>query len=66
MPAPRPLCDLVHPSWATALAPVEDRISALGRFLREELAAGHGYLPPGPQVLRAFSQPLDTIRVLIV
>ena len=31
---------LVAADWAEALAPVEDRIAAMGRFLREEIAAG--------------------------
>ena len=31
---------LVSPDWAAALAPVDDQIGAMGRFLREELAAG--------------------------
>lgn len=63
---PKPLTDLVHPSWAAALAPVEQQVAALGEFLRAELAAGRGYLPAGPHVLRAFQQPLDAVRVLIV
>ena len=63
---PRPLPELVHPSWASALAPVEPRIAELGDFLRGELAAGHGYLPAGSHVLRVFEQPLDQVRVLIV
>ncbi|MFW5471476.1 uracil-DNA glycosylase [Knoellia sp. CPCC 206435] len=62
----RPLADLVHPSWATALAPVEGEITRLGAFLRAEVAAGHGYLPGGDHVLRAFQQPLDDVRVLVV
>jgi uracil-DNA glycosylase len=64
--APRRLRDLVHPSWADALAPVEETVTRLGEFLRAEIAAGRGYLPTGPHVLRAFSQPLDAVRVLIV
>ena len=63
---PKPLTDLVAPDWAEALAPVEDRISAMGAFLREELAAGHGYLPAGDHILRAFSLPLADGRVLIL
>ncbi len=62
----RPLEQLVHPSWVPALAPVSARITALGAFLREEVAAGRGYLPAGPHVLRAFTQPFDGVRVLIV
>jgi uracil-DNA glycosylase len=63
---PRPLAELVDPGWARALAPVETRIAELGDFLRAEVAVGRGYLPSGPNVLRAFSQPLDAVRVLIV
>lgn len=56
----------VHPSWQPVLAPVEDTIHQLGQFLRDEIAAGHGYLPAGHLVLRAFSYPFDSIKVLIV
>ncbi len=56
----------MDPGWAAALAPVADRISAMGDFLRAELAAGRRYLPAGDKVLRAFQQPLADIRVLIV
>ncbi len=38
----------------------------MGDFLRAELAEGRGYLPSGPNVLRAFTFPLDKVRVLIV
>jgi len=62
----RPLSELVAPDWADALAPVAEVIGQLGDFLREELAAGRGYLPPGPKVLRAFSRPMAQVRVLIV
>jgi uracil-DNA glycosylase len=54
------------PDWAEALAPVEDRIAALGQFLRDELAAGRSYLPAGDHVFRAFRRPLAEVRVLIV
>jgi uracil-DNA glycosylase len=57
---------LMAPDWAEALAPVEDRIAAMGRFLREELAAGRPYLPDGDHVLRAFERPLADVRVLVV
>jgi len=62
----RPLEELVHPSWVSALAPVSGTITALGAFLREEVAAGRGYLPAGPFVLRAFTHPFDDVRVLLV
>lgn len=62
----RPLSELVEPGWARALAPVEDQVSRMGEFLRAEIAAGQGYLPAGPNVLRAFTFPFDKVRVLIV
>ena len=62
----RPLRDLVHPSWAEALAPVEPVVARLGEFLRGEVAAGRGYLPDGPRVLRAFERPLADVKVLVV
>lgn len=65
MPA-HPLTELVHPSWAQALEPVAGTIAAMGEYLRAEVAAGHGYLPAGEHVLRAFTIPLDEVRVLVV
>jgi len=61
-----PLSELLDPGWARALAPVEDRIHAMGDFLRGEVAAGRGYLPSGPDVLRAFTRPFADVRVIIV
>ncbi len=63
---PAALPELVHPSWAQALEPVAGAVTAMGEFLRAEVAAGRGYLPSGNRVLRAFEQPLDAVRVLIV
>jgi uracil-DNA glycosylase len=57
---------LMAPDWAAALAPVDDRIGELGRFLRTELAAGRAYLPAGEHVFRAFRRPLADVRVLVV
>lgn len=57
---------LMAPDWADALAPVEGTIAAMGRFLRDELAAGRPYLPAGDRILRAFQRPLADVRVLIV
>ena len=57
---------LMAPDWAEALEPVDDRITAMGRFLRAELAAGHGYLPHGDHVFRAFSRPMADVKVLVV
>lgn len=57
---------LVAPDWAEGLAPVEGDLARMGDFLRAEVAAGHGYLPAGDHVLRAFSRPLAEVRVLVV
>ncbi len=57
---------LMSPDWAQALAPVDDTVAALGRFLRAEIAAGRGYLPAGDAVFRAFRAPLAQVRVLVV
>jgi uracil-DNA glycosylase len=62
----RPLNEVVEAGWAEALAPVSDRIAAMGEFLRAEVAAGRQYLPEGKHVLRAFHQPFRDVRVLIV
>lgn len=63
---PRPYDELVHPSWVEPLAPAAEHIAAAGAFLRDEVAAGRGYLPAGDAVLRAFAQPFDEVRVLVV
>lgn len=64
--AVRPLPEIVVEGWARALAPVADDIAAMGDFLRAENAAGRGYLPAGANVLRAFTEPFDRVKVLIV
>lgn len=62
----KPLGELVDPGWAKALAPVEPNIHQMGDFLRQELAQGHRYLPASRNILRAFTIPFDSIKVLIV
>ena len=59
----RPLRELIDDGWATALQPVEEQVAEMGRFLREEVAAGRGYLPAGENVLRAFTFPFDKVRI---
>ena len=56
----------LDPGWAEALEPVAGQIAAMGEFLRAEVAAGRTYLPAGSNILRAFTQPLADVRVLIV
>ncbi|RBP99947.1 uracil-DNA glycosylase [Bifidobacterium xylocopae] len=62
----KPLSALIEPGWAHALASVEPQVHRMGDFLRQELAAGRRYLPAPKNILRAFTIPFDTIKVLIV
>ncbi|MBN9111083.1 MAG: uracil-DNA glycosylase [Pseudonocardia sp.] len=64
--AGKPLNQVVEAGWAQALAPVADVVSDMGEFLRAEMAAGRRYLPAGADILRAFTNPFDEVRVLIV
>src|SRR5215210_1715050 len=56
----------MDPGWADALSEQAPLLAAMGTFLRAEVAAGRAYLPAGNHILRAFEQPLDQVRVLIV
>ena len=60
------MSEVIDSGWAEALEPVAGQIAAMGDFLRAEAAAGRGYLPAGENILRAFTLPLDQVRVLIV
>lgn len=60
------LHEIMDAGWAEALSPAADQIRAMGDFLRAEIGAGRRYLPAGDNVLRAFRQPFDEVRVLIV
>ncbi|MGH3765813.1 MAG: uracil-DNA glycosylase [Pseudonocardiaceae bacterium] len=63
---PAAVAEIVEAGWAAALAPVADRVTSAGEFLRSEIAAGRRYLPSGANILRAFTQPFEEVRVLIV
>lgn len=52
----------VHPSWQAPLSDVEEHIHRMGDFLRAQPA----YLPAGKDILRAFQDPFEDVRVLIV
>lgn len=62
----KPMNELMDPSWAEALSTVEPQIRYMGRFLRNRIAQGHRILPASSNILRAFSQPISEIKVLIV
>jgi uracil-DNA glycosylase len=62
----RPLAELVHPGWLPSLGPLSGRVAEIGGFLRSEADAGRGFLPPGENILRAFTCDPADVRVLIV
>jgi len=62
----RRLDEIMDPGWAKALEPVADQIASAGDFLRAEVTAGRTFLPRPDNVLRAFKQSFDGVRVLIV
>lgn len=66
MPFAASLDTRLDPSWERALLPVRPALTAVLDFLAAEDAAGRGFLPAAGNVLRAFSQPLDDVRVLVV
>jgi uracil-DNA glycosylase len=53
----------MHPSWQAALADTKTMLAAIEAKLD---ALGKEYVPAKAHVMRAFEQPLDDIRVLIV
>lgn len=60
------LSEIMAADWAQALRPVEDAIHSMGGYLREEHARGARTFPPGPEIFRAFQEPMSQVRVLIV
>jgi uracil-DNA glycosylase len=64
--APGPIADVVHPDWAVALAPVAADLARVEAFLLAERTRGTEYLPHDEVVLRAFAQPPDAVKVLVV
>ena len=52
--------------WAAALRPVAGKLAAMTEFLDAETAAGRPFLPAAGDVLRAFRQPFDAVRVLVL
>lgn len=60
------LAQIMHPSWIPAMAETEPMIKEIDKKLATERAAGRTHLPTGKAILRAFSQPFDEIKVLIL
>lgn len=56
----------LHPSWWGPLAEETSRLRALEIFLNREVASGREFLPEPENVFRAFQEPFESIRVIIV
>ena len=56
----------VHPSWLPVFDGLPAEIEAISGFLELETAAGRQWLPGPAQALRAFSQPLNQVKVVIL
>ena len=52
----------LDPGWARALSPVSGEIEAMIPVLKEQ----GRYLPHGSKILRAFRQPFDHVKALII
>ncbi|MET3203760.1 MULTISPECIES: uracil-DNA glycosylase [unclassified Arthrobacter] len=61
-----PLSALMAADWAETLGPVEGELRGVLNFLATEVAAGHHVLPAPSNVLRAFRQPLASVKVLVM
>jgi uracil-DNA glycosylase len=56
----------VHPSWLPVFEGLSAEIATVRGFLELETAAGRQWLPEPAQVFRAFTQPLDQVKVVIL
>ncbi|MDP4586356.1 MAG: uracil-DNA glycosylase [Microbacteriaceae bacterium] len=56
----------VHPSWLTAFDRVSPVLTDIGELIETERETGHAIAPDLADIFRAFRQPLDSIRVVIV
>ena len=58
--------DTIHPSWRDVVDGHRAALDAISSFLVDDGRAGHTVLPPPESVFRAFAQPMDAVRVVIV
>lgn len=56
----------VHPSWLPAFDRVAPALTDIGERLDAERDAGNAVAPTPDNIFRAFRQPLDSVRVVIV
>ncbi|WP_156109612.1 uracil-DNA glycosylase [Cryobacterium sp. MLB-32] len=60
------LREQLDPGWTVALSPVFDELSRIESFLDRETLEGRTWQPAPQNVLRAFRDPFENVRVLIV
>jgi uracil-DNA glycosylase len=60
------LLEPLDPGWERALAPQSEALAAVGRQVQARRNAGEHVLPAPENILRAFRQPFDEVRVLIL
>ncbi len=61
-----PVESSVHPSWLPTFKGLSAEIFSIREFLGTETVAGRDWLPSPENVLRAFAQPLDRVKVVIL
>ncbi|MDO5663229.1 MAG: uracil-DNA glycosylase [Brachybacterium sp.] len=60
------MIDPLEPGWEHALASQQEQFAHVREELRRRRAAGEQILPASSDVLRAFRQPFEDVRVLII
>lgn len=60
------LLEGVHPSWLPAFDSVAPALKDIGERLDAERDAGNAIAPTPDNIFRAFHQPLDSVRIVIV
>ena len=61
-----PIESVAHPSWLPAFDALSEGITSIRGFLDAETESGRNWLPAPENVLRAFAQPLDQVKVVIL
>ncbi|GFZ95029.1 uracil-DNA glycosylase [Nesterenkonia alkaliphila] len=60
------LIDPLDPGWEQALAPAEADFAAVAEQLKERRRRGEQILPEPANILRAFRQPFEEVKVLVL
>lgn len=60
------LVEPLDPGWERALASQQEQFARVREELTRRRSAGEQILPPAQDVLRAFRQPFDAVKVLII